>query len=192
MYKGRIALFVTKMRNTILRMWVFDSATGGNSFFHEVFRGFWRCAFCPAGEWNGRWRMRGGFGGAFRRPMRITDSLWRDCRLCQAFASFWTNCPPRDPCGNVVRVHVAELADSVLIGVVSHCARRAVELIVRSRFGRLLVVRDALGLLVEHPHGSRGREVEPRSSGYNRMADSDPNAYCAFQTRPWSQKRHCG
>ena len=59
------------------------------------------------------------------------------------------------PRGHMVGVHLVELVDSTLVGVLADGAQWAVRLALGLRIQRLLVVRDPLGFLVEHPHGQQ-------------------------------------
>ena len=59
------------------------------------------------------------------------------------------------PRGDMVGIHLVELVDPTLVGVVANGAQRAVGLALGLRLLRLLVVRDPLGFLVEHPHGQQ-------------------------------------
>lgn len=67
------------------------------------------------------------------------------------------------PRGNMVGVHLVEVIDARLVRVVPDGAQRAVGFALGFHFGRLLVVSDALGLLVEDPDGQQflvGRTAE--------------------------------
>ena len=60
--------------------------------------------------------------------------------------------PALAPRRNVVGVHLVELVDPALVGVVTHSTQRAVGRALGLRYARLLIVDGLLGGIVKHAH----------------------------------------